>query len=144
MNFNKVLLAGNLTRDPELKHVGESAVCGFSIAVNEKWTDSRSGEKKESVSFIDCEAWGKTAESIAKYFNKGKPIFVEGKMKQDTWEDKTDGSKRSKIKVNVLGFQFVGSKSDGEGEAPSPNRKLPGIPAERPILEPIQEEDIPF
>lgn len=122
--MNIVIIMGNLTRDPELKHTGSNqAVANFSVAVNEKWTD-KSGEKKERVAFIDCEAWGKTAENIAKFFQKGKPIIVEGRLKQETWDDKATGAKRSKLVVTVDTFHFVGSgkgaatPSDGGGALP--------------------------
>jgi len=140
VNMNIVIVGGNLTRDPELRHLptGNTAVCGFSIACNEKWKDS-SGQAKESVSYFDCEAWGKTAETIAQYFVKGKPIVVQGRLKQETWKDKTDGSNRSKIKVSVTAFHFCGGKSDDEA-APAASKTTRRAPAP----DPIQEEDIPF
>ena len=104
-NLNKVMLMGNLTRDPELRNTtGGQSVCKFSLAVNRKWSAS-DGTKKEEVTFIDCEAWGKVAETIAKYMAKGRALFVEGRLKLDQWEK--DGEKRSKIGVVVEGFQFI-------------------------------------
>lgn len=139
MNLNRVMLAGNLTRDPELRHLptGNTSICSFGLAVNEKWKD-RDGNAKEAVIFVDCDAWGKTGEAIAKYMNKGKPIFIEGKLRLDTWKDKTDGSNRSKLKVVVDSFHFIGAKEEG-GAAPAsqPARASSNV-------EPIQEEDIPF
>lgn len=107
MNFNRVILAGNLTRDPETRSVGEHTVTGFGLAINEK----RGG--KESTVFIDCEAWNRTGDTIAEYFTKGKPILIEGKLRLDEWQDK-DGGKRSKIKVSVDSFTFVGGRDTGE------------------------------
>lgn len=119
--MNKVFLMGNLTRDPELKHTNANmAIANFSVAVNEKWTD-KSGAKQERVAFVDCEAWGKTAETVAKFFTKGKPIVVEGRLKQDSWEDKETGKKRSKLLVTVDTFHFCGDKNDkGGGSASAP------------------------
>lgn len=106
MNYNKVILGGNLTRDPEMRAVGDTNVCKFGLAVNRKYKD------KEDVTFIDCEAWGKPAELIGKHFGKGKPIFVEGRLKLDRWEAK-DGTKQSALRVVVEAFQFVGGKPSG-------------------------------
>ena len=117
-NFNKVIIAGHMTRDPEVKYLSSgSAICNFSVAVSEKWKDKTSGEMKESTAFIDCDAWGKTAEIIGQHFSKGKPILVEGRLKQENWDDKETGKKRSKLKVTVDSFQFLGG-GKGEG-APS-------------------------
>jgi len=113
-NYNKVLLMGNLTRDPQLKYLpSQMAVVEFGIAVNRRFR-TQSGEDREEVNFIDCSAWGKTGENINKYFQKGKPIFVEGRLKYDSWEDKQGGGKRSKLTVVVENFQFVGGR-DGPG-----------------------------
>lgn len=144
MNLNRVMLAGNTTRDPELRHLptGNTAVCSFGLAVNEKWKD-RDGNAKESVTFVDCEAWGKTGEAIAKFFTKGKPIFIEGKLKLDTWKDKTDGSNKSKLKVVVENFQFVGGKAESNGTAEALHSpRSAARPSANP--EPIGDEDIPF
>lgn len=109
---NRVILMGNCTRDIEIKHTqSNQAVANLGIAVNRRWKDA-SGEKKEDVTFVDCEAWGSTAENIAKFFTKGKAILIEGRLKLDEWQDK-DGGKRSKLKVVVENFHFVGSKGDG-------------------------------
>lgn len=114
-NYNSATLMGNLTRDPELRVTPKgTAVCGFSLAVNREYkTDS--GEKKSETLFMECSAWGKTGEAIAKYCTKGKPLFVTGRLLQQNWEDKTDGKKRSKIVLVVDNFQFIGGKKDDEG-----------------------------
>lgn len=137
-NYNSVTLIGTLTRDPEVKFLPTGkAVAGFALAINSTWkTDS--GEKREDVTFVECEAWGRTAEIIGEHFKKGHPIFVTGRLKQDAWDDKTTGQKRSKTKVVVDGFQFLkpaGTKS----EAPQGN-----APARDPDLDPVADDDIPY
>jgi single-strand DNA-binding protein len=105
-NFNKVLLMGNLTRDPQLSYTpSQTAVVDFGLAVNRRWT-SRDGEKKEETCFVDCRAFGRIAENINKYMSKGRPVFVEGRLSFDTWTAQ-DGSKRSKHRVTVENFQFL-------------------------------------
>jgi single-strand DNA-binding protein len=112
-SYNKVLLMGNLTRDPQLRYTpSQMAVAEFGIAVNNKFT-TKSGESREEVCFVDITAWGKQAELINQYFQKGKPIFIEGRLKYDTWEDKNGGGKRHKLTVTLEGFQFVGGRDGG-------------------------------
>ena len=105
-SYNKVILMGNLTRDVQLKHTASQAVADISIAVNRKFK-TKDGQEREEVTYVDCECWGPRAEVIAKFFSKGKPIFIEGRLKLDSWEDK-DGQKRSKLKVSIDSFEFVG------------------------------------
>lgn len=115
-NFNKVYLIGNLTRDPELRVTPKgTAICQFGLAVNRQFKDE-SGAMRDETTFVDIEAWGKQGETIGKYCTKGRPLFVEGRLKFDQWEDKTSGQKRSKLKVVLEGFQFLGGR--GEGGAP--------------------------
>lgn len=110
MNFNRTLLAGNLTRDPQLSYLpSQTAVCEFGLAVNRTWS-SKEGEKKQDTCFIDCRAFGKPAETLNKYVSKGDPIFIEGRLDFDQWTD-NDGKKRSKHRVTVENFQFL-SNSD--------------------------------
>lgn len=115
-SFNNVTLIGNLTRDPETRTVGDSSATGFGLAINHKWK-SKTGEDREDVMFIDCTAWGKAGEVIAQYSGKGKSIFVSGRLRQENWEDKNGGGKRSKISVIVETFQFLGGgeRNDGGG-----------------------------
>lgn len=114
-DFNRVLFLGRLTRDPELKYTrNETAVAEFGLAVNREWTDA-SGDRKKEVCFIECVAWAKRAEVIDKYLEKGSPIFIEGHLAFDQWEDRETGAKRSKHKLVVDNFQFIGSRKDGEG-----------------------------
>jgi single-strand DNA-binding protein len=115
-SFNKVLLMGNLTRDPQLRYLpnSQTAVCEFGLASNRKYKTS-SGEDREEVLFVDCTAWGRQGEVINQWCQKGKPIFVEGHLKLDTWEDKSGGGKRSKISVVVENFQFIGGRDEAGG-----------------------------
>src|SRR5688572_24900871 len=114
-SFNKVILMGNLTRDPQMRYLpSQTAVVEFGVACNRKFR-TQSGEDKEEVTFVDCTSFGKQAEVINQYFTKGKPIFIEGRLKFDQWEDKQGGGKRSKLTVVIENFQFVGSRDGGGG-----------------------------
>ena len=113
-NFNKVLLIGNLTRDPELKHTpSNQAVASIGLAVNRNYT-TKDGEKREETTFVDCEAWGRQAEVMSQYLAKGRPVMIEGRLKLDQWQDK-DGNNRSKLRVVVENFQFLGGRGEGGG-----------------------------
>lgn len=114
-SLNKVMLIGNLTRDPELRVTPKgTAICQFGLAVNRQFKDE-SGATRDETTFVDIEAWGKQGETVAKYLTKGRPLFVEGRLKLDTWDDKTTGQKRSKMKVVLENFQFLGGREGGEG-----------------------------
>lgn len=114
-SFNQVILMGNLTRDPQLKYLpSQTAVAEFGLAANRKFRTA-SGEDREEVLFVDCSAFGKTGELINQYFTKGKPIFIQGRLKYDSWDDKQGGGKRSKLTVVVDNFQFIGGR-DGGGQ----------------------------
>jgi len=113
MQFNRVMLGGNLTRDPKLQILpNKNVLCDIGIAVNRRWKDQE-GVEKDEVTFVDCVSFSKTAELINQYFKKGDPIFVEGRLKLEKWEK--DGQNRSKIKIVIETFQFVGKKSVDEG-----------------------------
>jgi len=115
MSFNKTILMGNLTRDPEIRSLPSGAtVTNFGLAVSETWTDKASGEKREEVCFVDVDAWGRQGEVVLEYFSKGKPILIEGKLKFRTWEA-DDGTKRSKHSITLDRFSFVGSRNDSNG-----------------------------
>ncbi len=120
--FNKIILVGNLTRDPELKYLpNQTAVVTFGLAVNHKYK-TRDGEAREDVCFVDCTIFGKGGEIIQQYCQKGKPLLVEGRLKYETWEDKQGGGKRSKHIVMVDNFQLMGGRpreGDGEGDEES-------------------------
>ncbi len=134
-SLNKVLLMGNLTRDPELRVTPKgTSICQFSLAINRSWK-SDSGEKMEEVTYVDVEAWGKQGEVVAKYLTKGAPIYVEGRLRLESWEDKTTKQKRSRMKVVLEQFQFLASAKDAQREsAPPPaERKTPPPPSESPF-----------
>ena len=156
-NFNKVYLIGNLTRDPELRVTPKgTAICQFGIAVNRKFKDE-SGALRDDTTFVDIEAWGRQGEAISKYCTKGKPLFIEGRLKFDQWEDKTSGPTRSKLKVVLENFEFLGSgQRDGgsvggaggefDQSAPSPERHSPpprGATGKPAAVENL-DEDVPF
>ena len=114
-SFNKVLLLGNLTRDVQLKYLpSQTAVAEFGLACNRKFRTAN-GEDREEVTFVDITAFGKQAEVLNQYMSKGKPIFIEGRLKYDQWEDKNGGGKRSKLTVVVDNFQFIGAPGQGGG-----------------------------
>jgi single-strand DNA-binding protein len=149
-NFNKVYLIGNLTRDPELRVTPKgTAICQFGLAVNRQFKDE-SGATRDETTFVDIEAWGRQGETISKYCTKGRPLFVEGRLKFDQWEDKTSGQKRSRLKVVLEGFQFLGGRGEGGG-APSsggdeseqsPERHAPPARPARPAAPAAPAEDI--
>jgi single-strand DNA-binding protein len=161
-SYNKVILMGNLTRDPQLRYLpSQQAVADFGLAVNRRFRTA-DGQDREEVMFVDCSAWGKAAETINQYCQKGKALLIEGRLKLDTWEDKQGGGKRSKHTVVVESFRFVGSREGGgqgapagggeehdqsSGQAP-PQRRAPAqqAPAQAPISEEehFKEDDIPF
>lgn len=121
MNYNKVMLAGNLTRDPQLSYLpSQTAVVDFGMAINRKWKGS-DGQQKEETCFVDCQAFGRTAENLNKYMTKGQPLFIEGRLKFDSWTTK-DGSKRSKHKVVIDNFHFL---PDGQQHDPQAPRQEP-------------------
>jgi single-strand DNA-binding protein len=115
-SFNRVILMGNLTRDPELRFTNNNmAICKFGLAVNRRFKDGQSGEWKEEPTFIDVTIFGARAEPFAKYHSKGKPAFIEGTLRMDTWEDKNGGGKRSKLYVVADTWEFVGGGGRAEG-----------------------------
>jgi single-strand DNA-binding protein len=154
-SLNKVLLMGNLTRDPELRVTPKGTpICQFSLAINRQFK-MESGESREEVIFVDIEAWGKQGETIAKYMTKGRPLYVEGRLRLDQWEDKNTKEKRSRMKVVLEQFQFLGdSRGGGAGGAPAsdvdqtatPERHAPPPRpgASKPAAQENLDEDVPF
>lgn len=155
-SFNKVILIGNVTRDPELRYTPKgTAVCKIGLAVNRTWRNE-AGETKEEVTFVDVDAFGRSAETLAQYMKKGSPLMVEGRLKLDQWDDKQSGQKRSRLGVVVEGFQFLGG---GQKASDAPRRRS-GAEAEKtaegqgdePALTrsteshgpPPEEDDVPF
>lgn len=113
-SYNKVILMGNLTRDPEVKFLPSgTALANFGLAMNESYTDQQTGERRDVPCFVDIEAWGRQAEIVGEYFSKGRPILIEGSLKYDSWEAE-DGTKRNRLKVRLHRFQFVGRRDDDE------------------------------
>jgi single-strand DNA-binding protein len=157
-NLNKVMLIGNLTRDPELKYTPKGmAIAQLGLAVNRVWSNE-AGEKQEEVTFIDVEMFGRKAEVAAEYLKKGRPVFIEGRLKLDSWDDKASGQKRSKLKVVGESLEFLGSREGGgggggehgggEGRPQRPASARPAAPPpKRPPADPdldAPEDDIPF
>lgn len=158
-NFNKVILLGNLTRDVELRHTsGNTAVAKLGLAVNRRWRTPE-GENREEVTFVDCEAWGRQAETLSKFLSKGRPVFIEGRLRLDQWEDK-EGKKQSKLKVVIENFQFVDARGEGGGGAGGAEGGSGGggggwskrggggrggaQPTGQDVEQPFQDDDIPF
>jgi single-strand DNA-binding protein len=153
-NFNRVILAGNLTRDPELRYTPKgTAVARIGMAINRNWK-TETGETKEEVTFVDVDAFGRQAEVIAQYMRKGRPFLMEGRLKLDQWEDKNTHQKQSKLKVVLEAFSFIDSKAGGDGgggESPRPRPAAPASPG--PAMPPesggspggaAEEDDVPF
>ena len=114
-NFNKVILMGNLTRDPEVKYTSSgTAIAKLGMAINRYWRN-QDGQQQEETTFVDVDAFGRQAETIGQYLKKGRPIMVEGRLKLDQWDDKQTGQKRSKMGIVLENFQFLDSRGEGGG-----------------------------
>jgi single-strand DNA-binding protein len=148
-SFNKVILMGNLTRDPELRYTPKGmAIAKVGLAVNRRWS-TESGEQREEVTFVDVDAFGKQAETIGQYMRKGGAILIEGRLKLDQWDDKQTGQKRQRLGVVCENFRFVGSAQRGEeGGAPAPRPQRPAAATAAPDGDadapPMPEDDVPF
>src|SRR5437016_3583754 len=146
-NYNKIILVGNLTRDPQLKYLpSQMAVVEFGLAVNHKFR-TKTGEDREEVLFIDCACFGKGGEVINQYCQKGKQLLVEGRLKYDTWEDKQGGGKRSKHSIVVDNFQLMGGRDAGGSPPPQASSgsdeqadQRPRPPVARPPAKPAAEQ----
>jgi single-strand DNA-binding protein len=156
MNLNRVYLAGRLTRDPEVRYTPSgTAIADIGLAVSRFFKNDQ-GESKEETDFFDVTAFGKTAEVVQKHLRKGSPIYVEGRLKLDQWDDRETGKKRSKVKIIAEAMQFVGPKPQGSGEpTPSPAlqeqraRQTAASPPARPSPKhdpdlDVEPDDIPF
>jgi single-strand DNA-binding protein len=144
-NYNKVMLMGNLTRDPQLSYTpNQTAVVDFGLAVNRRWT-GQDGNQRDETCFVDCRMFGRRAEVVNKYCKKGNPLFVEGRLTFDSWEAQ-DGTKRSKLRVTVENFEFIGGGggggSAGGGGGQAGQSYGGGAPA--PAQPPVSDDDIPF
>ena len=150
-NLNKVMLIGNLTRDPELRYTPKgTAVADIGMAINRVWTNDQ-GERQEETTFVDVTLWGRQAELAQQYLSKGRPVYIEGRLQMDTWEDKNSGQKRSKLKVVGENMQFIGSAGGGGGGRPSGGEEQPaasqaqgGSPAAEEISDDEGKDIIPF
>ena len=155
-NLNKVMLIGNLTRDPELRHTPKgTSVTELGLAINRVWYDDNK-QKQEDTTFVDVTFWGRQAETIQQYLSKGRPILVEGRLQLDSWDDKETGKKRSKLRVIGESFQFIDSKPGGGGGGggnPPPQRPQQSAPPQgaspqgaspAPADDLQEEDDIPF
>jgi single-strand DNA-binding protein len=153
-NFNKVILAGNLTRDPELRYTPKgTAIARIGMAINRTWK-TETGETKEEVTFVDVDAFGRQAEVIAQYMKKGRPLLIEGRLKLDQWEDKNTHQKQSKLRVVLDSFSFIDSRGGdggGGGEPARPRQQAAAPAAAAPSSEPpgpeapaAEEDDVPF
>src|ERR1700741_2035724 len=153
-NFIKVILAGNLTRDPELRYTPKgTAIAKLGMAINRTWKNE-AGETKEEVTFVDVDAFGRTAEVISQYLKKGRPILIEGRLKLDQWDDKQTGQKRSRLGVVLESFSFLDSGGRGDGGGSSDGFRARGAApatAAAPVAEPPasegpppEEDDVPF
>jgi len=141
-SFNKVILIGNLTREPELKFLPKgTAICNISMAVNRRWKNEV-GEEKEDVYFADCKSFGKQAEVLAQYVKKGHPLMIEGRLSREEWEDKQTGAKRTATRIIIEQFQFLRGKDDGGEPA---QRRQPAAAATPPAAKPdLDADDVPF
>lgn len=153
-NLNKVMLIGNLTRDPEVKYTPKgTAVADIGLAVNRVF-NSEAGERREETTFVDVVLWGRTAEVVGQYCKKGNPIFIEGRLQLDTWDDKQTGQKRSKLRVVGEGIQLLGARQGGGGGGGSHHDEEGGGGSHRPApsrparseapAPPPSDDDIPF
>lgn len=140
-SLNRVTLLGNCTRDPQVKYLSSgTAVAEIGLAINEKWTDTRTKEKKEKTVFVDCTAWGRTAEVAGEYLSKGAQVCIEGKLDLDQWQDKQSGQNRQKLKVTVERLVLLGGGS-GSGNR---RRDAPQASAEPEESPSYPDDEIPF
>src|SRR3954447_7870398 len=150
-SFNKVILLGNLTRDPEVRYTPKgTAVTELGMAVNRVYT-AENGEKREETTFVDVTLWGRTAKIAGEYLKKGRPVFIEGRLQLDTWDDKTSGQKRSKLKVVGEGLQLLGGRPGGGGgggsgdeEGGSRSSSRPAPPPKASVPSAPDDDEIPF
>jgi single-strand DNA-binding protein len=144
-SFNKVILMGNLTRDPELRYTPKgTAVAKLGLAVNSSWRNAE-GQQQDETTFVDVDAFGKQAETLGQYMQKGRPILIEGRLKLDQWEDKNTGQNRSKLGVILEKFSFVGGGSQNGGTTSTPQATAPPPTSEVPPFDDgPSDDDVPF
>jgi single-strand DNA-binding protein len=146
-NYNKVILMGNLTRDPEVRYTsGGTAIAKLGLAVNRRWKNQE-GQMQEETTFVDVDAFGRQAETIGQYLKKGRPVMVEGRLKLDQWDDKQTGEKRSKLKVIMDRFEFIDSRGEGGGGGEGGGYSQPGPTSSSPPSDGgsvPEDDDVPF
>jgi single-strand DNA-binding protein len=150
-SFNKVILLGNLTRDPEIRYTPKgSAVCDLGVAVNRVYT-TEGGEKREEVTYVDVVLWSRLAEIAGEYLKKGRPVFIEGRLQMDTWEDKQSGQKRTKLRVVGESMQLLGGRPGGAtgastetGEENRQSARPSAAPPKSTATAEADEDEIPF
>ena len=143
-SFNKVILLGNLTRDPEVRYTPKgSAVCDLGIAVNRVYTTD-SGERREDVTYVDVVLWARLAEIAGEYLKKGRPVFIEGRLQMDTWDDKQTGQKRTKLRVVGESMQLLGGRPGGTGAAETGESQQASAPPKPSAPAAPDEDEIPF
>lgn len=153
-SFNKVILVGNLTRDPQVKYTtGGTAVAELGIAVSRQWFDKQSNSKKEETTFVDVTLWGRTAEVAGEYLAKGRPVLIEGRLQLDTWEDRETKQKRSKLRVVGENMTMLGSRSGGGESGRDSGGSQPtdsyspdhgDAPYSEPVTNGISPDEVPF
>lgn len=147
LNLNKVMLAGNLTRDPQVRFfANERAVADFGLAINRRYK-TNDGQQKEETTFVDVECWGRTAELVGQYLTKGRGAYIEGRLKLDQWDDKESGQKRSKLKVVADTVQFLssGGRGDGKGAPDGASDDVAAGPApSKPAAAGPSDDEPPF
>lgn len=153
-SMNKVILVGNLTRDPEVRYIPSgTAVADIGLAMNRSWTDKQSGQRHEETTFVDVTLWGREAEVAGEYLSKGRPVLIEGRLHLDSWDDKESGQKRSKLKVVCERMQMLGSRGDGGGGSggggsgggyPSQQPPQQQAAASEPPSAPPPDDEVPF
>ena len=143
-SFNKVILMGNLTRDPELRYTPKgTAVAKLGLAVNRSWRNAE-GQQQDETTFVDVDAFGKQAETLGQYMQKGRPILIEGRLKLDQWEDKNTGQNRSKLGVILEKFSFVGGGQNSGNTPPSQAPAPPPTSEVPPFEDGPSDDDVPF
>jgi single-strand DNA-binding protein len=143
-SFNKVILLGNLTRDPEVRYTPKgSAVCDLGIAVNRVYTTD-SGERREDVTYVDVVLWARLAEIAGEYLKKGRPVFIEGRLQMDTWDDKQTGQKRTKLRVVGETMQLLGGRPSGAGAGETGDTRQASPPPKPSAPAAPDEDEIPF
>lgn len=155
-SYNKVILVGNLTRDPEVRYTpGGTAVTELGLAVNRTWFDQKTNERREETTFVDVTLWGRQAEVAGEYLSKGRPVLIEGRLQLDTWDDKESGKKRSKLKVVGEAMQMLGSRGEGSGSGGGGSSQYSGSRGGGSRPDPVDsfyeegpsnvpEDDVPF